>query len=181
MEVVDDTDAIIIAGGDGALSEAVTGLLRRPDQERIAKLAIGIAPIGKTNTIARRLFGSQLTNVQFIGEAMMAAIRDQRRAFDVIHIEGNQGKPVYALAELQWGPLREAKERASKYWYLGPLKRRATYVISVMKEWPQYVRAKLSYVLPCEGCSKCYVAPPPPPPLRWWQSILRTESNKERS
>ena len=28
MEIMDDTDAVLVAGGDGTLMEAVTGLLR---------------------------------------------------------------------------------------------------------------------------------------------------------
>ena len=28
MELMDDTDAVLVAGGDGTLMEAVTGLLR---------------------------------------------------------------------------------------------------------------------------------------------------------
>lgn len=67
--------------------KAVTGLLRRPDQERISRLAIGIAPIGKTNTIARRLFIKHESPAEFLGEAMMAVIRDQRHPFDVMQIE----------------------------------------------------------------------------------------------
>lgn len=32
MEFMEQTDMLIVAGGDGTLQEVVTGLLRRPDQ-----------------------------------------------------------------------------------------------------------------------------------------------------
>lgn len=32
MELMEQTDMLIVAGGDGTLQEVVTGLLRRPDQ-----------------------------------------------------------------------------------------------------------------------------------------------------
>lgn len=32
MEVMEQTDMLIVAGGDGTLQEVITGLLRRPDQ-----------------------------------------------------------------------------------------------------------------------------------------------------
>lgn len=32
MELMEQTDMLIVAGGDGTMQEVVTGLLRRPDQ-----------------------------------------------------------------------------------------------------------------------------------------------------
>lgn len=32
MELLEQTDMLIVAGGDGTLQEVITGLLRRPDQ-----------------------------------------------------------------------------------------------------------------------------------------------------
>ena len=42
MEVMDNCDAVAVAGGDGAITEAVTGLLRRND----SGLAAQQFPIG---------------------------------------------------------------------------------------------------------------------------------------
>lgn len=53
MEIMDNTDAVLIAGGNGTVHEAVTGLLRRPDSWSAARrFPIGILPVGKRNTIA---------------------------------------------------------------------------------------------------------------------------------
>ena len=57
MDVMDNCDGVVVAGGDGALSEAVTGLLRRNDSAAAAqRFPIGIIPIGKTNSVAKSLF-----------------------------------------------------------------------------------------------------------------------------
>lgn len=36
MELMEHTDILVVAGGDGTLQEVVTGLLRRPDQVGVA-------------------------------------------------------------------------------------------------------------------------------------------------
>lgn len=57
LEYMDNTDGVVVAGGDGALSEAVTGLLRRADAQAAAqRFPIGVVPVGKTNRVARSLF-----------------------------------------------------------------------------------------------------------------------------
>ena len=57
MEIMDDTDAVLIGGGDGTLMEAVTGLLRRKDASELARtLPIGVLPIGENNSMAKFLF-----------------------------------------------------------------------------------------------------------------------------
>lgn len=57
MEVMDNCDGIIVAGGDGAVCEAVTGLLRRQDsQTAVQRFPVGVIPIGKRNNIAKSIF-----------------------------------------------------------------------------------------------------------------------------
>ena len=56
MEIMSNTDCVLIAGGDGTVHEAITGLLRRQDAANALKTyPIGIAPVGKRNSIAFRL------------------------------------------------------------------------------------------------------------------------------
>ena len=38
IELMEQTDMLIVAGGDGTLQEVVTGLLRRPDQVGVINL-----------------------------------------------------------------------------------------------------------------------------------------------
>lgn len=57
LDVMDNCDGIVVAGGDGAICEAVTGLLRRQDSQLAAqKFPLGIIPIGKRNNIAKSIF-----------------------------------------------------------------------------------------------------------------------------
>ena len=54
MEIMKDADAVLVAGGDGTVMEAVTGLMRRPDSERLGRtLPIGVLPVGNTNQSAK--------------------------------------------------------------------------------------------------------------------------------
>ena len=54
---MDNTNGIVVAGGDGALSEVVTGLLRRNDSDLAAKTyPIGIIPVGRVNSVAQALY-----------------------------------------------------------------------------------------------------------------------------
>lgn len=54
---------------------------------------------------------------------------------------------------------------------MGPLKHRWTYITSALKYWPPNFQADFMYEKPCEGCSKCYVAPPPIK-WKWWHVFL---------
>lgn len=57
MDVMDNCDAVVVAGGDGAITEAVTGLLRRSDSgSAVQRFPIGIIPVGKLNNIAKSIF-----------------------------------------------------------------------------------------------------------------------------
>ncbi|EDQ85286.1 uncharacterized protein MONBRDRAFT_11991 [Monosiga brevicollis MX1] len=53
---VDSFDAIVVAGGDGFLAEAVHGLMWRTDGR---KLPIGLLPSGSTNTVAFSTCGNE--------------------------------------------------------------------------------------------------------------------------
>ena len=48
----DDYDRLVISGGDGSLDEAVSGMMRRPEDKRIP---IGYIPAGSTNDFASSL------------------------------------------------------------------------------------------------------------------------------
>ena len=68
MEIMADADAVLLAGGDGTIMEAVTGLMKRSDRAEAAKVPIGILPVGKTNSLAHSLFGVD-DDVKLMGEA----------------------------------------------------------------------------------------------------------------
>lgn len=54
MELMEQTDMLIVAGGDGTLQEVITGLLRRPDQvgcHRVIFLIYGRTQRGQLHLI----------------------------------------------------------------------------------------------------------------------------------
>jgi acylglycerol kinase len=85
------TDAIIVAGGDGTLSDVVTGLMRKykDNLHSIRQCPIGILPLGNTNTIASVFYGKykDLTDVHHMIDATMAIIKNNQKLIDAIEIK----------------------------------------------------------------------------------------------
>ena len=134
MEIMSDADAVLVAGGDGTVMEVLTGLLRRPDKAEAAKIPIGILPVGKTNTLAYRLFGHD-DNVRLMGEATMSVIRDLKKPHGVIEVENRsedetfRGKKLYCVNRVELGAWKDARLRTDKYWLFGfGLKNYITYL-----------------------------------------------------
>ncbi|XP_065353369.1 acylglycerol kinase, mitochondrial [Cloeon dipterum] len=193
MDVMDNTDCVVIAGGDGSLSEAVTGFLRRPDANSAAKkIPLGIIPLGATNQVAASIFGKYEKREQLMAEATKAVVEGNTKSVDVMKIEPKvenaetPAKPVYALGEIQWGAYRDAHVRRNRYWLYGPFRSYASMVFSWPKDelaWD--CQAHIKYVKPCAGCSKCggrHLAPETEPPKnrRWWHSFLSKPTNFEK-
>lgn len=180
MEIMENTDAVIIAGGDGTLHEAITGLLRRNDEASATKrLAIGIAPIGKTNSLAKYLFWKDnMTEPEFLAEATMSVIREITKPVDVMKIQGNENKPVFAVANFECGTFRDTDALIPKYWYFGFLKAKFTYVLAALKEQVRKIDMNITYTHPCHGCSKCYQKPEETTTTtantnaKWWSAFV---------
>ncbi|XP_046575118.1 acylglycerol kinase, mitochondrial-like [Haliotis rubra] len=199
-----DTDAIVIAGGDGTLLEAVTGLMRKEDKNLRNNIPIGIIPLGKTNRFAKLLFGNDLNQVRLIAESAMAIIKGDTSQFDVMKIEvgeyveyyfifknhvllkhsvvGRRGKTTYAVSGLEAGLYRDAEQRKVKNWYFGPLKHYWTYIRTTLRnDWPANFKGKMSYVEATSENTKL-VAPKveaPPKSRTWsWLGLLYNQSPK---
>ncbi|XP_053978909.1 acylglycerol kinase, mitochondrial isoform X2 [Hylaeus volcanicus] len=167
MNLKTHTDAIVVAGGDGTLSDVLTGLVRKYNSNinSVKQCPIGILPLGETNRIAKSLYHEydNLSDVRQLIEATMAIIDEKSKMMDMIEvkpIEENSEepvKPIYAMGTIEWGAWKDAHVFAKKYWYLGPLKKYATYVFNGWKgnlNWNYDVTMK--YTDPCKGCSNCY-------------------------
>ncbi|XP_073506255.1 acylglycerol kinase, mitochondrial isoform X4 [Phyllobates terribilis] len=150
LELLESTDLIIVAGGDGTLQEVITGLLRRADQASFSKIPIGFIPLGATNTLSQTLYPHSDNKVQHISDATISILQGETMPLDVLQIKGDQEQPVFALNGLRWGSYRDAAEKSTKYWYLGPLKARAAHLFSTLKEWPQRHEASVLYLGPTE-------------------------------
>ncbi|XP_051512157.1 acylglycerol kinase, mitochondrial [Myxocyprinus asiaticus] len=147
MELMEQTDMLIIAGGDGTLQEVITGLLRRTDEEMFSKIPIGFIPLGSNNSLSQSLHLVSDNKVQHITSATLSILKGEMVPLDVLQIKGEK-EPVFALLGLRWGAFRDVASSISKYWYLGPLKTRAAHWFSTLKEWPQIHQASLSYLAP---------------------------------
>ncbi|NWZ90911.1 AGK protein, partial [Nesospiza acunhae] len=150
LEIMENTDLIIVAGGDGTVQEVLQepGLLRI--MAAFSKIPIGFIPLGKTCTLSHTLYPESTNQVQHITNATLAILKGETVPLDVLQIKGEKEQPVFAVSGLRWGSYRDAGVKASKYWYLGPLKTKAAHLFSIFKEWPQKHRAALMYVGPTE-------------------------------
>ncbi|KAG8438682.1 hypothetical protein GDO86_005028 [Hymenochirus boettgeri] len=165
LELMEDMDLIIVAGGDGTLQEVITGLLRREDQASFCKIPIGFIPLGLTNTLGHTLHPQTDNKVQRISEATLSILKGETIPLDVLQIKGEKEQPVFAVNGLRWGSYSDTSAKASKYWYLGPLKARAAHVFSILKEWPQQHKSSIFYLGPTERPPEESEQKPARPPL----------------
>ncbi|XP_029673153.1 acylglycerol kinase, mitochondrial isoform X1 [Formica exsecta] len=161
------TDAIIVAGGDGTLSDVTTGLMRKYEYNlhSVRQCPIGVLPLGSTNTIASMFYQGykNLADIHHMIDATMAIIKNNLKTIDAIEIKllendpENPIKPVYAIAGIKWGVWSDTHAHIDKYWYWGSLRKYAAYVFSGYKSnlnWK--CNAVMKYSNPCKGCSYCY-------------------------
>lgn len=187
-------DAILVAGGDGTLSEVVTGLLRRTGTNQ--SCPVGVLPVGRTNSVAERLFpgegGGRVRQVEQLTSAAMSIIRGQLAKKDVLKIEilpepdeaeeGPAKKPIYAVASIKWGAFRDAMALRDKYWYYGGLRERAAILFNAFKSttlnWD--CRGVLNTTPPCHGCVDCFQGPSAQHEYKgrnWWSFLVPTKSS----
>jgi len=159
MEVMSNTDAVLVAGGDGSFMETVTGLMRRPDAAAMASsVPLGLLPLGTNNSLAKNIFpGANDDNIKLIAEATMAVVRQRFKNINIIEVENRSeefaGKKLYGVNRIEYGAWRDADNRMTKYWYWGGLKHRMTYVFG-------YLTAAKHLVWECVLDLKYTVAPP---------------------
>ncbi|CAG9119505.1 unnamed protein product [Plutella xylostella] len=162
MESLSGTEAIIVAGGDGTLSETVTGLLRRNDGAN--QFPLGVLPLGRTNTFGNTLFpgGDGVDRVKQLIDASMAIVKGNTTLKDAMKIEpiaqDNEppNRPIFALSSVEWGAFRDTLARKDKYWFVGSLRDYASFLFNGYKEsltWD--CRGTIKYTPPCSGCSNC--------------------------
>lgn len=85
------TDAIIVAGGDGTLSDVVTGLMRKYENnlQSVKQCPIGVLPLGSTNTIASKFFKKykDLPDIHHMIDATMAIVKNNFKLIDTFEIK----------------------------------------------------------------------------------------------
>ncbi|XP_001653417.2 acylglycerol kinase, mitochondrial [Aedes aegypti] len=180
-------DAIVVAGGDGTVSEVVSGLKRRGDG---AECPIGVLPVGRTNGLAMALFRSsedtsKLEDVRAMANAAYAVVAGKKEKMDLMKIEVLPNeidekvpeKPVYAVGSLHWGAFRDILALRDKYWYTGSLRDYTAFLFNLFDGKHTWnCKAKVTYTEPCQGCSKCYQEhqqqPKQEPTRRWWSVFI---------
>lgn len=148
IELMEQTDMLIVAGGDGTLQEVVTGLLRRPDQDKFSNTPIGYIPLGSHNSLSPSLQLLSDNRVRDIISATLSILKGETVPLDVLQIKGEKEQPVFALMGLRWGAFRDVASSISKYWYLGPLKTKAAHWFRTLQEWPLVREVTISYLPP---------------------------------
>uniref|UniRef100_A0A3Q0RZ00 Acylglycerol kinase, mitochondrial n=1 Tax=Amphilophus citrinellus TaxID=61819 RepID=A0A3Q0RZ00_AMPCI len=137
MEVMEETDMLVVAGGDGTLQEVITGLLRRPDQDTFSNTPIGFIPLGSHNSLSPSLHLISDNKVKDITSATLSILKGETVPLDVLQIKGEKEQPVFALMGLRWGAFRDVASKISKYWYLGPLKTNAAHWFTTLRKAEQ--------------------------------------------
>lgn len=195
-------DAILVAGGDGTLMEVVTGVLRR---DPTATCPVGVLPVGRTNSIARRMFFQEsgaVATVDGLTRAALAVVCGHLAKKDVMQIEvlpapdaaaaaiGLEGgaeakKPIYAVASIKWGAFRDALALRDKYWYYGGLRERAAILFNAFRSRTlnRDCRAALTTSPPCDGCSNCFgdrtATKAEYKSKNWWSFLLPSTREKD--
>ncbi|KAM6937039.1 acylglycerol kinase, mitochondrial [Xenentodon cancila] len=159
MELMEQTDMLIVAGGDGTLQEVITGLLRRQDQDTFSNTPIGFIPLGTQNTLSPSLHLLSDNKVKDITSATLSILKGETVPLDVLQIKGEKDQPVFALIGLRCGAFRDVAATISKYWYLGPMKTNAAHWFRTLREWPLVRDVSVSYLAPT-------LRPPDLPPQR---------------
>lgn len=148
IDLMEQTDMLIVAGGDGTLQEVITGLLRRPDQDMFSNTPIGFIPLGSHNSLSPSLHLLSDNKVKNITSATLSILKGETVPLDVLQIKGEKEQPVFALMGLRWGAFRDVAATISKYWYLGPLKTNAAHWFRTLQEWPLVRDVSISYLPP---------------------------------
>lgn len=151
-------------------------------------------PVGRTNTLAQHLFNfsatSNLKEVESLADAAIAVVRGKTDRKDVIKIEpilsestdaDSMFKPIFAMGTVQWGAFRDALTLRDKYWYTGPLRAYTAFLFNAFSDGLTWkCSGRLTYSLPCKGCSNCFVKMSEPQrnagSRRWWGGGLASSN-----
>ena len=129
--VVDENEIIAVVGGDGSLSEVVTGRMLLGKQ---VKETFAIVPAGTGNSHAYDL------NLASVEQAVETMLRGRRQALDLAKVElteglpGATGKPMirYSHNLVTWGLGVDATIQAEKMRWMGPIRYDVGILMAIM-------------------------------------------------
>lgn len=143
LELLEEPNAVLVAGGDGTLMEVVTGMVRRNDANSFCgNVILGVLPVGYNNFMAKTLFPPltdclKQSNVSLMADATMSVVRQLCRPIDVMEIQNvNEddadfhGKKLHGLRQIQLGAFRDSQSRINNYWILPGIKKYIAHIFS---------------------------------------------------
>lgn len=159
-------DVVIVAGGDGTSSEAVTGLLRR----NITSCPVLFLPLGKCNETAKSSIQmsseGKLKYVESLSTSLLALVHERIQYRNIIKYEvidndkkSENTRPIFGLNQFSWGLQREIEVNKDNYWYFGGLRyHAAAFATSFSNKINWNINARLLCTPPCPGCNKCVIS-----------------------
>ena len=189
MNIMYNTDSVIIAGGNGSVHDAVTGMLRRTDG---VQYPIGVIPLGVKNTSSRLIHGhtddgkysKSYRDVKNIADATLAVVKNLTKDIDVLKLESlERQKVVYAVSGFTFGTLRDIISKCEGYWYLGNKAKPYLAMISntLFRKFDRLTidgDVEFSYSSPCSGCSNCMERSKRQPPPTQNTTVATVNTNK---
>eukprot|EP00047_Mylnosiga_fluctuans_P023539 m.139911 g.139911 ORF g.139911 m.139911 type:complete len:857 (-) comp9621_c0_seq5:187-2757(-) len=141
------TDGVVVCGGDGMVSEVITGLLQRKDAAA-RDFPVGIVAVGTANAMANHLDNGRAKNhVGLVSNAALAVARGHTSRVDVIEMTSRTFSK-YALSCVGWGLAGAVGLMADKLRWV-PGQKQARYdiagAVTMLSDWPIVCRGQLSY------------------------------------
>ena len=135
-------DGLIIVGGDGTVSNAIAGLMSRPDWEKAIKLPLGIIPGGTGNGLSKSLLTASGETYDPLNAAFLIA-KGRQQSLDLTRVKQNN-KQYYSFLSLAWGLISDVDIESEKLKFLGSLRfdLYALFLISLLRTY----KGKLSFV-----------------------------------
>lgn len=158
-------DVVIVAGGDGTSSEAVTGLLRR----NITSCPVLFLPLGNNNetvkTSMQMSSQGKFKCVESLSSSLMALVHERIQYRNIIKYEvidndenSENPKPIFGLNQFSWGLQKDIEINKDNYWYFGGLRyHAAAFATSLSNKINWNINARLFCTPPCPGCRKCVI------------------------
>jgi sphingosine kinase len=137
-----ETDGLVIVGGDGTIHDAIAGLMSRPDAETAIKLPLGIIPGGTANGLCKSILESAKESYDPLNAAFIIA-KGRQQGFDLATVTQN-GKKSYSFLSLAWGLISDVDIESEKLKFLGAL-RFNVYALMLLSLLRTY-RGKFTYL-----------------------------------
>lgn len=136
-----ETDGLVIVGGDGTIHDAIAGLMSRGDRDAI-KLPLGILPGGTANGLCKSILASTGESYNPINAAFIIA-KGRQQNFDLAIVNHN-GQDYYSFLSLAWGLISDVDIESEKLKFLGAL-RFDVYALILMSLLRTY-KGRFSYL-----------------------------------